>query len=265
MTTIIAVSNQKGGVAKTTSCVSIGACLAEEKRRVLVIDLDPQAHLTLSAGLDPDELSPTIVDLFDENGPGQKASQAVYPTLQPGMELLPGDIRLSRLEQLLPEQDGYEYSLKNILQQFFDHYDDILVDCPPSLGALTITALTASHQALIPTPCEYFATRSLVRLLEIIEAVQKRTNPVLSYALFITMFDRRTLISQQILDQMRKHFQKTLLDTVINRDTRLRECVAAGEPITVYAPRSRASQQYRQLAREILHLSEKKSRTRAYE
>ena len=254
MSQIVAVSNQKGGVAKTTTCLSLGACLAELGYRTLVVDLDAQSHLTIAAGFDPEELTWTVADLLDAVTGALPEARAgvIQPTLLAGLDILPADVRLASVERSLYDQDNYEMGLVHVLALWQTEYDYILFDCPPSLGAITLMALTAAQRVLIPVQCEYFAVRSLNRLLQITSAVQERTNPDLTYHLVATLYDRRNNICRQVLDQLKAHFSEWLLDTVISVDTRLRECPATGEPIILYAPRTRASRQYRRLAEELV-------------
>lgn len=266
MTITFAISNQKGGVAKTTSCFSIAACLAEKGYRTLVVDLDPQAHLTMAAGYDPDNLEKTVVDLLLDSGGQADWTGVRLETALENLHLLPGDLRLAHIERQFAEQEGYEYLLRQILeplsgtlaqdgsiqQNSLGAYDYILLDCPPSMGTLTILALTAADWALVPVQAEYFASRGLLRLLDVIEAVQKHTNPALDYAIFITMFDGRNRISQRVLEELHQHFKDKILPTPIRMDTRLRESPIAGEPVILYAPRTRASQEYRALTSELL-------------
>lgn len=266
MTIMFAVSNQKGGVAKTTSCFAIAACLAEKGYRTLVVDLDPQAHLTMAAGYDPDNLDKTIVDLLLDAGKKPDWTGVLLETALENLYLLPGDLRLAHIERQFGEQEGYEYLLRQTLgpltsaspqdgsppQNEISPYDYILLDCPPSMGTLTILALTAANWALVPVQAEYFASRGLLRLLDVVEAVQKHTNPTLDYAIFVTMFDGRNRISQRVLEELRQHFAGKIMPTPIRMDTRLRESPIAGEPVILYAPRTRASQEYRALASELL-------------
>ncbi len=266
MTITFAISNQKGGVAKTTSCFSIAACLAEKGYRTLVVDLDPQAHLTMAAGYDPDNLEKTVVDLLLASGGQADWTGVRLETALENLHLLPGDLRLAHIERQFAEQEGYEYLLRQILeplsstlaqdgsiqQNSLGAYDYILLDCPPSMGTLTILALTAADWALVPVQAEYFASRGLLRLLDVIEAVQKHTNPALDYAIFVTMFDGRNRISQRVLEELLQHFKDKILPTPIRMDTRLRESPIAGEPVILYAPRTRASQEYRALTSELL-------------
>ncbi|RCK77131.1 MAG: Chromosome (plasmid) partitioning protein ParA [Anaerolineae bacterium] len=263
MTVILAVSNQKGGVAKTTSCLSLGACLAELGWRTLVVDLDPQGHLSLAAGVDPDELEVSVVDLLLSDLPRAESQSLLLPTVMRNLDLLPADLRLATVEQRLSERERYEYTLLHGLQSLSplkregeslaqEKYDAILIDCPPSLGMLTILALTAAQWALIPVQCEYFASRGLLRLLDVIDAVRQHTNPSLDYFIFTTLFDVRNAISRRVHEELQEHFEGHLLQTVIRLDTRLRESAMTGEPVILYAPRTRASQEYRALARELV-------------
>ncbi|GAB4471157.1 MAG: AAA family ATPase [Anaerolineales bacterium] len=269
MTMILAVSNQKGGVAKTTSCFSLGACLAELGWRTLVVDLDPQGHLSLAAGVDPDELDTSVSDLLLSNAKPADPQTLIRPTLMPNLDLLPADLRLATVEQSLAGREGYEYTLLKGLQALSplqrndesvakEKYDAILIDCPPSLGILTILALTAAQWALIPVQCEYFASRGLMRLLDVIDAVHQHTNPSLDYLIFVTLFDVRNAISRRVLEELQGHFEQHILQTVIRLDTRLRESPLAGEPVILYAPRTRASQEYRALAQELVERLQKK-------
>ncbi|MCP4537014.1 MAG: ParA family protein [Chloroflexi bacterium] len=254
MSHIVAISNNKGGVAKTTTCISLGACLAELGHRTLIVDMDPQADLTLAAGLDADELEWSLADLLepDRNPTSADVKRAIQPTQVEALDILPTDPRMAGVERLLYEHNGYETILARMLAPWHDEYEYILLDCAPSLGGITLTALTAARWVLIPVQCEYFAARRMRRLLEAVTIVRKRTNPHLTCYLVATMYDKRNRICQGVLQQLRWHFPTQLLDTVIGVDTRLRESPATGEPITLYAPRTRASQQYRQLAREFL-------------
>jgi len=245
---VIAISNQKGGVAKTTTTMSLGACLAEAGCRTLIVDLDSQANLTLAAGLDPNTINDTIVDLFDGKSNGTTRKKTVMENLH----ILPGDLRLSRVERALYEKGSYEETLRNILRPWIDQYDFILLDCPPSFGAMTIIALIAADRVLIPVQPEYYAAQGLTRLLKIARFIKERTGRDVSYHVLVTMLDVRNRIHVLVLDKLREHYSEIMLDTLINVDTNLRECPAPGEPIIIYEPKSRASQEYRDLAREII-------------
>jgi len=256
MAHILALSNQKGGVAKTTTCMALGGGLVELGKKVLIVDLDSQSNLTLAAGLDSDELPWTIVDLFEAMTVDIPEAWvgAIYPTHMSGLDVLPSDLRLAGVERSLYDQPNYEQILGQILDKLEGNYDYILLDCPPSLGAITLMALTTASLVLVPVQCEYYAARGLSRLLDIVSEVQKRTNPNLAYHLLPTMYDKRNGICRNVLEQLQTHFPTTIFDTVIGVDTRLRESPVTGEPIMLYAPRTRATAQYRSLAKEVLIL-----------
>jgi chromosome partitioning protein len=238
-------------VAKTTTCLSLGAALAERGQRALVVDLDPQADLTLAAGLDAEDLPWSIADLLENTGHAPPIGEIIQPTRIEGLEILPADTRLASVERYLYEVENYEAVLSARLAPCRGRYAAILLDCPPSLGALTLMALFAAQRAIIPVQCEYYAARRLERLLDVVEAVKERTQGALEFRLLPTLYDRRNRICQAVLAQLQVNFPDRVTSTVIGVDTRLRECPATGEPVLLYAPRSRASAQYRQLAREL--------------
>ncbi len=254
MSKIIAISNQKGGVAKTTTCMSLGAGLAELGQRVLVVDLDSQANLTVAAGLDDEALAWSIADLLAAEGdtPAEAAEAVICPTAMAGLKILPADLRLAGTERLLYDKPDYEFRLAEILSRWENVYDIILLDCPPSLGAITLMALTAARYVVAPVQCEYYAARGLNRLLDIVGAVKDRTNPDLRIFLLATLYDQRNKICREILGRLQTHFSDTMLKTVIGIDTRLRESPIAGVPVLLYAPSTRASRHYRALAQEIM-------------
>jgi chromosome partitioning protein len=249
MAVIIAINNQKGGVAKTTTCLSLGASLAELGYTVLLIDLDPQAHLTLSLGLQPDRLHRTIGDALLAN------SSLLSVSRESGtfdLDIVPANQELVLIDKILYRQNRYEYLLKQRLQPVQDSfYEFVLIDCPPSFNTLTINALTAADLLVVPFQCEYYATVSLKRILKLAKMVQTKTNPNLNYKLLVTMYDRRNKICRLIYDRMQQAMAPSLYDTIIEVDTKLRESPAFGQPITTYAPQTRASQQYRALALEL--------------
>ncbi len=253
MTTIIAISNNKGGVAKTTTCLSLGACLAELGYATLVIDLDPQADLTLAAGFDAEALAWSIADLLSPMDPDTVPERDVVicPTAVERLAILPADPRLANVGRQLYDWDGYEWRLLRLLRPWLEAYAYILLDCPPSLGSLTLMALTTARYVIIPVQCEYYAARRLGRLLDVVGIVRSRTNADLVPHLLATMYDQRTRIGRGVLEQLKLNFEGQLFDTVIGVDTRLRECPAVGEPIILYAPQTRARQHYRELAREV--------------
>lgn len=255
MTTKIALSSQKGGVAKTTTCLSVGACLAEMGRTALLVDLDPQAHLTMSLGFKPDMVRHTIEDVLlgDASPVSVSRESALF-----GLDIIPANSRLALAEKVLYRQKGYEFHLKSRLNAMVeDFYDVVLIDCPPSFGALTLNALTAADLLIVPVPCEYYAAHSLYYMLELARMVRERTNPRLVYRLLVTMYDRRNKISQVILAQMQQRLKNILLNTIIEVDTKLKESPAFGQPITVYAPGTRSVQQYRALVQELMNGQQK--------
>lgn len=250
MATTIAIKNQKGGVAKTTTCLSLGACLAEMGYTVLLIDLDPQAHLTLSLGINPEKLHRTVGDALLANASFVSVSRE---TSVFDLDIVPANQELALLDKILYGQNRYEYRLKHQLEASRDmFYEFILIDCPPSINTLTLNALTAADLLIIPMQCEYLAAYSLKRILRLVKLVQAKTNPRLTYKLLVTMYDRRNKICQLIRAQMEQSMSACLYETIIEIDTKLRECPAFGQPITTYAPTTRASEQYRALARELM-------------
>jgi chromosome partitioning protein len=258
MAKVIAVSNQKGGVGKTTTCYSLGASLVELGYHVLVVDLDPQANLTLAAGLDYDELEKTLVDLLDGGADGSGSTQtgeakvaAPIPTSLEKLDILPSDPRLARVERDLYEEADYETRLARVIEPMTSHYDYIILDCPPTLSSLTLIALYAADAVLIPVQCEYYAAKGLDLLLTIISTMEKRRDHAIPWHLVVTLFDPRNKIHRTVYEQLKYNFSEHLLETFIRMDTKLRECPIVGEPITVYAPATRASKQYRQLAHEV--------------
>jgi chromosome partitioning protein len=236
-------------VAKTTTCLSLGACLAESGYTVLLVDLDPQAHLTLSLGLDPDKLRRTVGDALLGRASLLSVSResAVFD-----LDIVPANQELALIDKLLYRQDGYEFFLKRRLEALpKDFYEFILIDCSPSFNLLTLNALTAADLLVIPVQCEYYAAYSLKGITRLAQLVQLRTNARLAYRLLITMYDQRNKICRLILEQMRRELNPLLYQTIIEVDTRLRESPAFGQPITRYAPQTRGAQQYRALAREL--------------
>jgi len=254
MTQIIAISNQKGGVGKTTTCASLGACLAEKDARVLLVDLDSQASLSVALGKAGSLSELSIADLLD-TAPGSdeiSPAEIIHPTSLTGLDIILGDPRLAVVEHLLPAQNGYEYLLKNHLEHIAQGYDYVLLDCSPSLGPLTIMALTCANQVIVPVQPDFLAAWGIMRLLETIEAVHERTNPHLRHRILPLMYDQRNTINREMLKRMQENFAGNIFKNVIGIDTRIRECAVAGEPVTQYAPSTRASKQYRQAANEYL-------------
>jgi len=250
MTTTIAISNQKGGVAKTTTTLSLGASLAEMGYFVLLVDLDPQASLSLSIGLNPKELRRTIADALLRNS--SLVSVSRESSIR-GLDIAPSNQRLIVLEKVLYGEPGFQTRLKDGLNTMGrNFYDFVLIDCPPSFGTLTLNALTAADLLIIPIQCEYYAAYTLRHYIRLIQQMREKTNSHLKFRVLVTMYDRRNKISRIIFDQMQHKLQAVLFATVIEVDTKLRESPVFGQPITAYAPHTRAAEQYRALAKELL-------------
>ena len=248
---IIALCNQKGGVGKTTSTINLGAALAEYGRRVLVVDFDPQGAASVGLGINPNDLDLTVYTLLMERD--AKLSDAVLPTAAPGLDLLPANIDLSAAEVQLVGEVARESVLARVLRPAEDDYDVILVDCQPSLGLLTVNALTAAHGVLIPLACEFFALRGVAMLIETVEKVRDRLNPRLEIdGILATMYDPRTLHSREVLARVCEAFGEQLLHTVIARTVKFPDSSVAAEPITTYAPNHPGAVAYLQLARELV-------------
>lgn len=253
MAHVVAMSNQKGGVAKTTTSISLGACLTDRGRRTLLVDLDPQSNLSLSLGHHDDAPGETVSDALETALNPRKVDWAslVRPTSLENLDVIPSDARLWTVERLITEKHGYEYELKNLLAHWQKTYDYILIDCSPSLGPLTVMALTAANRVIIPIQTEFLAVVGLVRLIETIDAVKEHTNPDLEFNLLAVMFDQRNGICRDVLTKLQENFSAKMFSSIIGVDTRLKECVAVGQPITQYDPKTRASQQYGMLADEL--------------
>jgi chromosome partitioning protein len=260
MALVIAISNQKGGVAKTTTCASLGAAFVERGREVLVIDLDPQANLTLALGVTPASLRRTVTDVLLGNHSLVSVSRE---TSLPGLDLLPSNQGMQMAEKFLHVRGNYEHLLRHALANGVAHYDIVLCDCPPALGSVTLNALTAADLLIIPTQCEFLSAYGLNEMLELVRNLRERTNPRLSYRILITMFDRRNRIHNTIRDQLQQAFGSAVLTSMVEIDTKLRESPVMGEPITRYAPNSRAALQYRALAEELMQYAEQKAATSA--
>lgn len=251
MTKIYAVANQKGGVGKTTSVINISAFLASNKRRTLVVDMDPQANATSGLGYNKYEMDLSTYDLLLEEAPAEKVRRQ-QEEFQ--LDLLPSHPELSGAEVELVNVIGREYRLQNGLAAIEDQYDYILIDCPPSLSLLTINALTAARDGvIIPVQCEYLALEGLTQLTQTIELVQKYLNPALSVrGLVMTMYDGRTNLSRQVVEEVRKYFPGRVFRTIVPRNIRLSEAPSYGQPINIYAPSSPGGMAYKVLTAEIL-------------
>jgi chromosome partitioning protein len=248
---IIAMCNQKGGVGKTTSTINLGAALAEQGRRVLLVDLDPQGALSVGLGVNPLQLDRTVYNLLMESD--VHVDDVMLKTNVAGMDLLPSNIDLSAAEVQLVNEVAREQTLLRVLTPVLDDYDVILMDCQPSLGLLTVNALTAAHGVIIPLECEFFALRGVALLIQTIEKIKERLNPQLELeGILATMYDARTLHGREVLARVVEAFGDRVFHTVINRTVRFPETTVAGEPITSYASSSTGATAYRDLAKEVL-------------
>jgi chromosome partitioning protein len=247
---VTALANQKGGVGKTTTAINLGAALTELGERVLLVDMDPQGSLGVGLGFEPHARDTTIYNLLMQDG--ATIDEALLETTTEGLHLLPANIDLAAAELLLVQEVAREQALQRIVDRLRYRYDRILVDCPPSLGLLTINGLTAADGVMVPLECEYFALRGMSLLMQTVERVQHRLNPSLQLeGIVATMFDGRTIHAREVLERVRDAFGDAVLETTINKTIRFAEAPVAGEPILSYAPRSRGADAYRALAREV--------------
>jgi chromosome partitioning protein len=248
---VVAMCNQKGGVGKTTTTINLGAALAEFGRRVLLVDFDPQGALSVGLGVNPHELDRTVYNLLMDRG--VEAEDILLKTNTPGMDLLPSNIDLSAAEVQLVGEVAREQTLGRGLASVVADYDYVLIDCQPSLGLLTVNALTAADGVIIPLECEFFALRGVALLMDTISKVTQRLNPELELdGILATMYDRRTTHGREVLARVVEAFGDRVFHTVINRTVRFPETTVAGEPITTYASKSTGAAAYRQLAQEVL-------------
>lgn len=250
MAKIISVVNQKGGVGKTTTTVNLSACLEQQGKKVLLIDLDPQGNATSGLGIDTEDLETTVYQVIIGEKPMEKS---IVQTEFGELYLSPSDIQLAGAEIELVSMKKREYMLKNALEDIKNQFDYILIDCPPSLNLMTINALVASDSVLIPVQCEYYALEGLSRLMQTVKSIKKQLNAGLDIeGILLTMYDSRTNLSIMVADEVKKYFPKKVYHTVIPRNVRLSEAPSYGQPIIAYDPYSRGSESYTALANEVI-------------
>lgn len=248
---VIAMCNQKGGVGKTTTTINLAAALAEYGRKVLIVDFDPQGAASAGLGINANELDDTVYTLLMDSKADIR--EIIVPTLVPGLDVVPANIDLSAAEVQLVGEVAREQALVRALRPIMDEYDVIFIDCQPSLGLLTVNALTAAHGVLIPLGAEFFALRGVALLVDTIDKVTDRLNPKLRIdGILATMVDMRTLHSREVIDRVREAFGEKLFQTTISRTVKFPDATVAAEPITTYAPTHAGAEAYRRLARELV-------------
>ena len=250
---VIAVANQKGGVGKSTTAINLSACLAEKGKKVLAIDIDPQGNTTSGLGVDKNNVENTLYELLLGEA---EAKDTIVKDVVENVDLIPSNVNLSGAEIELIGVDEKEYIMKKIIDKVRRKYDYIIMDCPPSLNMLTINALTAANSVLVPIQCEYYALEGLSQLIHTIELVKERLNKKLVMeGVVFTMYDARTNLSLQVVENVKDNLQQNIYKTIIPRNVRLAEAPSYGQPITLYDTRSAGAEAYRLLAEEVINIS----------
>lgn len=250
MVKVIAIANQKGGVGKTTTSVNLAACLAALDRKVLLVDNDPQGNATSGLGFDKRDIKKCVYNMLIDEIP---ATEIVRKTTYNNLDVLPATIQLAGAEIELVSRMNREGRLKLALEKIKHNYDYVIIDCPPSLSLLTINALTAASSIIIPIQCEFYALEGVSMLMNSIQLVQRNLNPALKLeGVVMTMYDSRTNLSQEVVNEVKKYFKTKMYQTVIPRNVRLSEAPSHGEPVIEYDPKSKGAQVYMELAKEVL-------------
>jgi chromosome partitioning protein len=254
MAFIIAIANEKGGVAKTTTTLSLGAALVEVGKEVLLIDLDAQGNLSIGLNIEPMKARRSVANVLFESASAVSVSRE---TSIPGLDIIPSNPEMLMAERFLPLRQNHEFILRQALREPGNlYYDYILMDCPPFLGAVTQNALIAADLLLIPTLPEFFSINALRSMLSLVQRIHQQNNAFLTYRLLITMYDRRNRTHRELAEQLRTNFGNLLCETVIDIDTKLRESTIAGLPVIYYAPKTRASMRYRALSLEMIQYAQ---------
>lgn len=245
-----AIVNQKGGVGKTTTTINLGSALAQAGKMVLIVDTDPQANATSGVGVDIEKIESSLYDLYSGR---KEILEVLYPTSIENLHLLPSSPDLSGITIEMANEPGREVILKTLLDSVRDSYDFIFIDCPPSLGLLTINALVAANKVIVPVQCEYYALEGLSRLMKTLELVKQEINPLLDIeGIILTMHDPRTMLSNEVVKETKNFFGEKVYQTIIPRNVRISEAPSYGQPISIYAGKSKGAAAYENLAKELI-------------